>query len=359
MESTAPLNASSPELAHPLASADWKTSFVQAALASGFAAVGFTEATRAPHADAFETWIANGCHGEMKWLERTPERRSDPRNVLPNVQTIIALATSYTQDEDSLPPGRVASYALNLDYHDLLEPKLRLLETHLTALGGIQRSYVDTGPILERDFAAKAGLGWQGKSTMLISQKLGAFFFLSTILTTVRIQPDQPAKHRCGSCTRCIDACPTGAITAPYTLDARRCIAYLTIELKGSIPEELRPLIGDRIYGCDDCAAVCPWNRFAAASTESAFARRNALKPNRLSDYLSLDDASFRSAFKDSPIKRIKRRGFLRNVCVALGNVGTQDDLEALSAAAADPEPLIAEHAAWAITQINHRHKNA
>lgn len=359
MESTPPLNkhpAAPPT--HP-ASADWRTTFVEAALASGFAAVGFTEAARAPNADAFETWIANGCHGEMKWLERTPERRSDPRNVLLGAQTVIALATAYHQHEDAPPPGRVASYALNLDYHDLLIARLRTLESHLAALGGTQRSYVDTGPILERDFAARAGLGWQGKSTMLISQKLGAFFFLSTILTTLRIEPSQPAKHRCGSCTRCIDACPTNAITAPYHLDARRCIAYLTIEFKGSIPEDLRPLIGDRIYGCDDCAAVCPWNRFATASTESAFERRNALKPNHLRDYLSLDEPSFQSAFKGSPIKRIKRRGFLRNVCVALGNVGTPDDLNALRIASADPEPLIAEHAAWAVIQINQRHKNA
>jgi epoxyqueuosine reductase len=357
MESTAPLNADPIPRSDSLVSADWKQDFVQAALAHGFAAVGFTEATRAPHADAFETWIANGCHGEMKWLERSPERRSDPRNVLPDAQTIIALATAYRQDDEAPPPGRVASYALNLDYHELLEPRLRALETRLAALGGTQRSYVDTGPILERDFAARAGLGWQGKSTMLISEDLGAFFFLSTIVTTLRIEPDTPAKHRCGSCTRCIDACPTGAITAPYHLDARRCIAYLTIELKGSIPEDLRPLIGDRIYGCDDCAAICPWNRFAAASTETAFARRDALNPTRLRDYLALDESSFRVAFKGSPIKRVKRRGFLRNVCVALGNIGTPEDLIALQNAAADPEPLIAEHAAWAINQINHRHK--
>jgi epoxyqueuosine reductase len=358
MESTAPLTVN--PIAHnaPSVSANWKADFVQAAHALGFARVGFTEATRAPHADAFETWIENGCHGEMKWLERTPERRADPRNVLPGVQTVIALATAYHQPEEIHPPGRVASYARNLDYHDILEPRLRLLETHLAALGGTQRSYVDTGPILERDFAARAGLGWQGKSTMLISQNIGAFFFLSTILTTLRIEPDSPAKHRCGSCTRCIEACPTGAITAPYHLDARKCIAYLTIELKGSIPEELRPLIGDRIYGCDDCAAVCPWNRFAIASTETAFAKRDALKPAHLRDYLSLDEESFRLAFKGSPIKRIKRKGFLRNVCVALGNVGTPDDLETLNAATADPDPLIAEHAAWAVSQIQQRHKN-
>lgn len=350
------MNSIAQDLGTHTANSGWKESFRRAASELGFAAIGFTQADRAPHANAFETWIADGFHGEMKWLERTPERRTDPRNVLPGAQTVIALATVYRQSEPISPPGKVASYALNLDYHDLIEPKLRALEAHLAALGGSQRSYVDTGPILERDFAARAGLGWQGKSTMLISRHLGAFFFLSTILTTLRIEPDAPAKHHCGSCTRCIDACPTGAITAPYQLDARRCIAYLTIELKGSIPTDLRPLIGDRIYGCDDCAAACPWNRFAAASTESAFARRDALKYSHLRDLLSLDDESFRAAFKGSPIKRIKRKGFLRNVCVALGNSGTPDDIPALERASIDPEPLLAEHAVWAIQQIRSRH---
>jgi epoxyqueuosine reductase len=208
---------------------------------------------------------------------------------------------------------------------------------------------------LERDFAAEAGIGWHGKSTMLLNRRLGTWFFLAEILTTLELLPDPPQIARCGSCTRCIAACPTGAITAPHRLDARRCISYLTIELKGSIPLEFRPLIGDRIYGCDDCLEACPWNRFAQVARESAFAARPAVAQMPLRDLLALDDARFREMFRGSPIKRTKRRGFLRNVCVALGNVGTKDDLPALQAAAHDREPLIAEHARWAIDQIASR----
>jgi len=209
--------------------------------------------------------------------------------------------------------------------------------------------------MLERDHAAEAGVGWHGKSTMLVDQQLGTWFFLAEILTTLELTPDAPQAARCGSCTRCITACPTGAITEAHRLDARRCISYLTIESKGSIPLALRPLIGDRIYGCDTCLDVCPWNRFAAVSREAAFAARPATAAMQLRDYLALDDAAFRTLFRGSPIKRIKRRGLLRNVCVALGNVGTEEDLPALERARRDAEPLIAEHAAWAIDQIRGR----
>jgi epoxyqueuosine reductase len=232
--------------------------------------------------------------------------------------------------------------------------KLEKLSAFLADLGGTQKCYVDTGPVLERDHAAEAGLGWHGKSTMLIDAKLGTWFFIGEILTTLDLAPDPPQPARCGTCQRCLTACPTGAITEPHRLDARRCISYLTIELKGSIPLELRPLIGDRIYGCDDCLEACPWNRFAAVSREAAFNAPRA-RARLLRDFLSLDDAKFRELFRRSPIKRIKRRGFLRNVCVALGNVGGEEDLPALRRAAADPEPLIAEHAAWAIGQIEDR----
>jgi epoxyqueuosine reductase len=229
--------------------------------------------------------------------------------------------------------------------------KLEQLDAFLADRGGVQKCYVDTGPVLERDHAAEAGTGWHGKSTMLVDPKLGTWFFLAEILTTLELPVDLPQAERCGSCRRCITACPTGAITEPHRLDARRCISYLTIELKGSIPLELRPLIGDRIYGCDDCLDACPWNRFASVSREAAFAAGPAIGMP-LRDYLALNDAKFRELFRGSPIKRIKRRGFLRNVCVALGNVGTHADLPALEAAALDPEPLIAEHAAWAIERI-------
>ncbi len=233
--------------------------------------------------------------------------------------------------------------------------KLRALDELLRAHGGAQKCYVDTGPVLERDFAAEAGTGWHGKSTMLLNPQLGTWFFLGEILTTLELAPDAAQPARCGSCTRCITACPTGAITEPHRIDARRCISYLTIELKGSIPLEFRPLIGDRIYGCDTCLDVCPWNRFAAVSREAAFTARPATRTMQLRDYLALSEEQFRALFRGSPIKRIKRRGLLRNVCVALGNVGTVEDLAALRRAAADPEPLIAEHARWAIERIAER----
>jgi epoxyqueuosine reductase len=322
----------------------------------GFDSCRIAPAKPARHAEEFRGWLRDGAAGEMEWMERGAERRCDPQQVLPGVRSIIMVALNYWQG-DRLEPrttgacGRIARYAWGDDYHDVMLAKLEELGAFLTELGGTQKVYVDTGPILERDYAAEAGLGWHGKSTMLIDRTLGTWFFLGEILTTLDLPVDPPQQPRCGSCQRCITACPTGAITEPHRLDARRCISYLTIELKGSIPLELRPLIGDRIYGCDDCLAACPWNRFAAASREASFAAGPAVGI-QLRDYLALDDAAFRDLFRRSPIKRIKRRGFLRNVCVALGNVGAEGDLPALHQAAIDPEPLIAEHATWAIGQI-------
>ena len=345
-----------------------KTELLAQAENLGFALCRIAPCTAPPHAAEFRAWLDDGRAGEMTWLSRNADRRTDPQQVLPGAKSVVVLAMNYWQGEtephapSDLPPSAfrpppftIARYAWGDDYHDLIEPKLRTLDAWLTARGGRQRCYVDTGPMLERDFAALAGAGWHGKSTMLIHPELGAWFFLAEILTTLDLAPDAPLPDRCGKCTRCITACPTGAITAPHQLDARRCISYLTIELKGSIPEDLRPLIGDRIYGCDDCAAACPWNRFAQASTETAFAAREFVHEWTLRDFLALDDDGFRALFKKSPIKRIKRRGFLRNVCTALGNTGTAADLPALERAAQDPEPLIAEHAAWAIARIRER----
>lgn len=320
----------------------------------GFDLCRFARCDRPPHAEQFDRWLDEGHAGEMTWLARNRERRTDPQQVLPGAKTMIVLAMNYFQGDLPSPArGRIARYAWGDDYHGLVEKKLRVLDLFLQERGGAQKCYVDTGPILERDFAALAGIGWHGKSTMLISRELGTWFFLAEILTTLELAPDEPARAHCGSCTQCIDACPTGAITAPYQLDARRCIAYLTIELKGSIPLEFRSLIGDRIYGCDACLDACPWNRFAKVSRESAFAAGESAM--NLRDFLRLDDQQFRDLFRDSPIKRIKRRGFLRNVCVAIGNTGTADDLPALERASFDPEPLIAEHALWAIEQIRAR----
>ena len=313
------------------------------------------------HATEFREWLRDGAHGEMNYMQGGEEKRCDPQKVLPGARSIIVLAANYFQGEQvrrsqTAATGRIARYALGDDYHDVIAAKLAKLDQFLSGFGGQQKCYVDTGPILERDHAAQAGIGWHGKNTMLIDEQLGTWFFLAEILTTLELPSDQPVQDRCGTCDRCIKACPTGAITAPHRLDARRCISYLTIELKGPIPLELRPLIGDRIFGCDDCLDVCPWNRFAQVSHETAFSARKSTTGMSLREYLELTDAEFRQLFKNSPIKRIKRRGFLRNVCVALGNAGDVSDLPALQRAAADPEPLIAGHAAWAIEQIGVRH---
>ena len=327
---------------------------------AGFDDCRFAKAGTASHAQEFLNWIEHGKHGEMAWLERNPHRRCDPREVLPGCRTVICLALNYFPGDSPFPenhPGgyRIARYAWNNDYHDLIEKKLRELDQKLQTLGGTQKFYVDTGPVLERDFASDAGLGWNGKSTMQIHRRLGTWFFLADILTTLDLTPDAPIRDHCGSCTRCMTACPTQAITAPRQLDARRCVSYLTIEHKGPIPHEFRRAIGNRIYGCDDCLQACPWNRFASTSREASFNARESVFSMEMREFLSLTDESFRALFAKSPIKRIKRPAFLRNVCVALGNTGTADDLPALRQAALDPHPLVAEHALWAIAEIESR----
>jgi len=323
----------------------------------GFDACRIARAKPATHAAEFNEWIADGKHADMAWMERQPERRCDPREVLPGAQAVICLATNYYPGDSPFPDPssnkyRIARYAWNDDYHDLIDQRLKDFTLRLGELGGNHKPYVDTGPVLERDFATDAGLGWNGKSTMQIDRQLGTWFFLAEILTTLPLQPDSPFGDHCGKCTRCIDACPTQAIVAPHQLDARRCISYLTIEHKGPIPLEFRKAIGDRIYGCDDCLHACPWNRFAQISNESSFHARTSIFDHQLRDFLSLDDDGFRSLFAKSPIKRIKRPRFLRNVCIALGNTGTADDLPALRTAAQDPDPLIAESAQWAVGEI-------
>lgn len=345
---------------------DIKERVVDLAREIGFDSCRIAASSPPAHGAEFDKWLREGAHGEMEYMARGEEKRHDPQKILPGAKSIIVLALNYFQGEEpgrseTAATGRIARYAWGDDYHDVLAVKLNKIDIFLRELGGEQKCYVDTGPILERDHAATAGIGWHGKSTMLIDEKLGTWFFLAEILTTLELPPDVPARDRCGTCERCINACPTGAITAPHKLDARRCISYLTIELKNSIPLELRPLIGDRIFGCDDCLDACPWNRFAKVSRQSAFAARRPSRtststtPFSLRDYLSLNETEFRNLFRNSPIKRIKRRGFLRNVCVALGNVGGEQDLLALGRAALDPEPLIAEHAGWAIQQIRQR----
>ncbi|MDB6020974.1 MAG: tRNA epoxyqueuosine(34) reductase QueG [Pedosphaera sp.] len=347
----------------------------QHALELGFDDCHFAAASPPASAPQFTQWLADNRHGEMTWLERNAEKRVDPQLVLAGARSVISLAVSYhavlpdacsvekDPDKPSSPqpstlnpqPSIIARYARFTDYHDVIGEKLKSLTHFINHLGGEHtRSlwYVDTGPLLERDLAQRAGLGFIGKHTNLISRRLGNWIFLAEIITTLELAPDTPEKNHCGSCTRCLTACPTAAITAPFQLDARRCISYLTIELKGSIPVELRPAIGNRIYGCDDCLAACPWNRFAQAGKIMRDHARPDLATPDLLELLSLDEAGFKTRFRGTPIMRTKRRGLLRNVCVALGNTGDASALPALERATHDLEPLIAEHALWAIEQI-------
>lgn len=358
-----------------------KEALRERARALGFDDCRFTSAAAPTHAAQFQQWLAAGQHGEMAWLARNAEKRVEPQRVLAAARSVITLAVSYAGKEEvisnqcsvfnemgersrlntencSLNTGVVARYARFADYHDVLAAPLRELATAVDELGGPNtRSlwYVDTGPLLERDLAQRAGLGFVGKHTNLISRRLGNWFFLAEIITTAEFAPDAPERNRCGTCTRCLAACPTQAITAPFQLDARRCISYLTIELKGAIPVKLRPAIGNRIYGCDDCLAICPWNKFAAAGRLMHGHARAELAQPELLELLALDEAGFKRRFAGTPMLRTKRRGLLRNVCVALGNVGDASALPALQRAAADPEPLIAEHADWAVRAITAR----
>jgi epoxyqueuosine reductase len=352
----------------------------------GFDACRITSAAPPESAPRFQDWLAAGRHGEMNYLARNAHKRVEPQRVLKEARSVVTLAVSYSRGEVSnqysvssvqkpdgaatgssspmnaehctLSTGIVARYARFTDYHNVLAAPLKQLTGFIDELGGPgTRSlwYVDTGPLLERDLAQRAGLGFIGKHTNLISRQLGNWFYLCEIITTLELEPDPPEKNRCGTCTRCIAACPTNAIPAPFQLDARRCISYLTIELKGSIPVELRPLLGARIFGCDDCLAACPWNRFAReASLMASHARRDLDTPGLL-ELLSLDDAGFQKQFAGTPLRRIKRRGLLRNVCVALGNTADARALPALERASRDPEPLVAEHARWAIERIECR----
>jgi epoxyqueuosine reductase len=333
----------------------------------GFDDCRITTARPPDSAPQFQQWLAGEWHGEMAYLARNAHKRVEPEKVLPQAKSIITLAVSYETSDSSVEYSRtsglahrgiIARYARFTDYHDILGERLKLLTQFVNQLGSENTQslwYVDTGPFLERDLAQRAGLGFIGKHTNLISRKLGNWIFLSEIITTLELEPDKTEINHCGKCKRCITACPTEAIRAPFQLDARRCISYLTIELKGSIPVELRPLIGNRIYGCDDCLAVCPWNRFARdGQMMNEHARADLATPD-LVELLSLDEAGFKKRFAGTPILRTKRRGLLRNACVALGNVGDQSAIPALEKAFNDPEPLITEHAQWARDQIQGR----
>lgn len=335
-----------------MTAAEIKAALAHRARELGFDRFGVAPASSPERAEYIRRWIAEGRHGEMAWLARGIERRLDPGLVLPGARSLIAVGLSYHVPGAPSDAG-IAAYARGRDYHRIIESRLKTLAIWLQSnAGAAARPYVDTGPIIERDAAARAGIGWIGKSTMLVSQDLGTWFFIGTIITDAAIPPDPPAPDRCGKCTRCIAACPTGAITAPYQLDPRLCISYLTIEHRGPIPPHLRYAIGHRIFGCDDCLAACPWNRFAQASRETAF---HPLPRPPLRQLLHLTKDEFDTMFAGSPIRRARWEGFLRNVCVALGNVGSPTDIPALTSAANTAPQPVPEHAHWAIRQIQAR----
>ncbi len=339
----------------------------------GFDLLGLAPAAPPTHGAAFTAWLAQGYHGGMKYLARQAAQRLDPQAVLPGAQTIIAVAANYYTgdgpDGAASDPsrGRIARYAWGQDYHQALQPRLEALLAFLQAEVGLQvqgRAFVGDGPVLERDVAARAGLGFIGKNACLINHRLGSWLSLGVLLVDIGqcATHFQSASHinphinqfDCGSCTRCLEACPTAAFAQPYVLDARRCISYLTIELRSSIPRELRPLIGNRIFGCDICQEVCPWNgRFARPTVEPAFQPRPDQAAPSLLSLIHLNEPEFQARFAGTSILRTKRRGLLRNVAVALGNSGDPAAVPALIQALADPEPLVRAHAAWALGQLD------
>lgn len=325
----------------------------------GFDEVAFIPARQVEHTDEFAFWMNEGRNGEMRWMGNYPELRVDPSVLEPGSKTVIALMANYHTGSDRLPGGmRIARYAHGDDYHELLRDKMHKLAAFIHAETGVEvggRPAVDSAPLLEKDVAMMAGLGWIGKNTLLIRPGLGSFTFLAELLVALDIEaPIEPrVPDRCGTCTACIDACPTGAIVSPYLLDARRCISYLTIELRGPIPRELRPAIGDLLFGCDICQAVCPWNSKVENTDEEAFQRREVYEEMTVRDLLHTSQEEFSTIFRKSAIKRTKRRGLLRNAAVVIGNRGDVDDVGWLSRRLVEePEPLVRGHIAWALGEL-------
>ncbi|MBO0709722.1 MAG: tRNA epoxyqueuosine(34) reductase QueG [Acetobacteraceae bacterium] len=343
-----------------VAGADQKALIRERALALGFDAVGFSLAELGAEARTrLEAFLTAGQHGDMGWLANRARQRSHPQSLWPAARSVVALGLSYAPDDDPLAilrrsgRGAISVYAQNRDYHDVAKGMAKHLAQFIAARFGEQvKVFVDTAPVMEKPIAERAGLGWQGKHTNLVSRTHGSWLFLCEVYTTLALEPDAPHEDRCGTCTRCQDICPTHAFPAPYRLDATRCISYLTIEHRGPIPHEFRPLMGNRIYGCDDCLAVCPWNRFARASRHDKLRPREDLAAPALAELAGLDDAGFRAKFAGSPIKRIGRNRFMRNVAIAIGNANDPALRPAAIRLAADPDPVVAEAANWALARL-------
>ncbi|MFL5332647.1 MAG: tRNA epoxyqueuosine(34) reductase QueG [Geminicoccaceae bacterium] len=349
-----------PAVVHGRREAEKKAAIRERASASGIAPVRFTGATLPPAVgERYRAALARGDHGSMDWLAREPERRSSPDKVWAAARTAIVCGLNYGPAGDPLPGldrrecGYVSVYARHRDYHDVLKGRLKELAGWIAARFSCEvKVFVDTAPILEKPLAQQAGLGWQGKHTNLVSRGHGSWLFLGEILTDLDLSPDEPEQDHCGSCRRCLEICPTDAFPAPYRLDARRCISYLTIEHKGPIPQALRPLMGNRIYGCDDCLAICPWNKYAQASRELKLRPRDDLVAPALTELAGLDDANFRLRFAGSPVKRIGRDRFLRNVLIAIGNSGEPELAAVAERLLADPSALVRGAAVWALGRL-------
>jgi epoxyqueuosine reductase len=340
--------------------AEIKAAIRAEALALGFDAVGFAPAQLAPEARAhLAEFLARGYHGDMGWLAQRAAERADPQALWPQARSVVVLGLNYGPAQEPLALigerhcGAVSVYARGRDYHDLVKSRLKALARRIEARRpGALKVFVDTAPVMEKPLAEAAGIGWQGKHTNLVSRALGSWLFLGEIYLAIELPPDEPEADHCGECRRCLDACPTNAFPAAYRLDARRCISYLTIEHKGHIAAELRPLLGNRIYGCDDCLAVCPWNKFARAAQEPAFQPRAALAAPRLAELAALDDAAFRRLFSGSPVKRIGRDRFVRNVLIAIGNSGAPGLVAVVTPLLADSSPLVRAMAVWALARL-------
>lgn len=325
----------------------------------GFAVVKITRADAIPQApERLRQWIAAGFHGTMDWMPETEQRRSAPQELWPDVKSVIMLGMNYGPETDPLlyldqkSRGSISVYADRRDYHEIIKGKLKEAAGILAKAGGEVKVFVDTAPVLEKTLAEAAGLGWQGKHSVLVSREFGSWLFLGAIFTTLELPPDEPEQDHCGSCRRCLDICPTEAFPQVGVLDSRRCISYLTIELKGHIPAEFREKIGNRIFGCDDCLAVCPWNKFAQTASEIRLARRDDLAGPMLADLLVLDDAAFREKMSGTPIRRLGRDRFLRNVLIAAGNSADQSLLPKIRDLLRDPSPLVRAMAVWALFRL-------
>jgi epoxyqueuosine reductase len=325
----------------------------------GFDAIGFSRATLSEQQrNGLNNFLAAGHHGTMAWMQARARERADPKTLWPEAVTVISLGLSYAPANDALATtripdaGNISVYARNRDYHDIIKGKLKHLAQFIAAQNAGVKVFVDTAPIMEKPLAQQAGLGWQGKHTNLVSRTHGSWLFLGEIFTTLDLPADAPHEDRCGSCQACITACPTNAFPAPYQLDARRCISYLTIEHAGPIPEEFRAAMGNRIYGCDDCLAACPWNKFAAAGREQKLLHREDLIAPKLAELATLTDQQFREKFVSSPVKRTGRYRFIRNVAIAIGNSANPALYPVAQALAADSDPVVAEAGAWAAARL-------